>query len=188
MVKVRVDDLWATTIPGGAVLVCAGVLMAGAPAVASAREQGHEAHALTWVVGAMTPKPIQKAPTCGPCCHGMPSCDRAQLAPKPDPIDPVDTTTTGEANLLVAVEPDDATTTTGDGAQVSSGELAPSTSTSSDAAQGPDTHKDEGAGVQGPPAIAKSGCRVTRSGGELPTALGLLGLGALVVRHRRRHR
>lgn len=158
MVKKRVDDLWAT-IPGGAVLVCAGVLVAGAPAVASAqREDSQEVHAITWVVGAMTPRPMEQAPTCGPCCHGMPSCEQRDLEP-----DRVDTATTGEDKPVTST-------------------------TTSTTTHGGDPNEQQGSGGEGPPAIATSGCTVMDSGGELPVALGLLGVGALVARRRRNNR
>ena len=98
------DDIWSS-LPRGAVLVCAAILCAGAStsAAASSREH-HEDEVLVdkpdnTQLDGVQPDSVQdgvqpdesdsvpKAPTCGPCCHGDgPKCgpDRG-VTPPPIP-------------------------------------------------------------------------------------------------------
>ncbi len=182
------DPGWSA-IPGGAVLVCAGVLTCGTPAVVSARDGEQQATTPVLALTNLRPKPVPKAPTCGPCCHGSPSCnDMEDFKPTPRETTTGDPATTGDDGH----QPDPTTTTTGESATTgeapTSGpdvkEADPATTTSSPDVEQP-PHDD--ANLEGPPAIATepAGCTVAPQA-PAGSALALLGLAAIVAGRRRR--
>lgn len=205
------DAGWSA-IPGGAVLVCAGVLTCGTPAVVSAREGEQQVTTPLLALTNMKPKPEALAPTCGPCCHGSPSCNGIDgidgIKPTPRETTTGDSATTGEPPTSGpdGQQPDPTTTTTGDSATTGEaptsgpdveqpdpatttsshdgGQADPATTTSSPDVEQP---TPDNPNLEGPPAIATepAGCTVERQA-PAGSTFALLGLAAIVAGRRRR--
>ncbi len=140
-------------------MVCAGVLLCGTPSLAAAREHSEDADVSILASDKHHPGP--QAPTCGPCCHGSPSCPDNINVHKLEGV-----TSTGSDTSAIAADTDGTPDTNDPTGTVETRDHDPS--------------------EQGPPAIATgSGCTIVPDG---PSGLTWMGLAALaLMRRRNRH-